>query len=164
MQPHNRAPNIEQPTMQPIPLAQVNRRHPRPPPPIIPLVIPLDRLLPELSRLTRAVLAKPNVDQEIAEVVVRDEVWCGLVRRPRIDRARASGDTIPAAEATRALRLVVKGGSQGNDALNLKSRWHISIVVTPERDDDRCTGKGRARGRGNGNYTPYPAPTTPSAP
>lgn len=119
MQPHHRAPNIEQPTMQPIPLSQVNRRHSRPPPPIIPLVVALDRLLPKFPRLTRAVLTESNVDQEIAVVVVRDEVRCGVVRRPRVDRARAGVDAIPAAEAARALRLVVEGGPQGNDALDL---------------------------------------------
>jgi len=119
MQPHNGTLDVKQPPMQPIPLAQINRRHPRPAPPIIAPVIPLDGLDPVLPDVFPAVLAEADVDQEIAVVVVRLEVGRGRGRGPLVDRARAGGRAVPAAEFARAFGFVVEGGAQGDYAFDL---------------------------------------------
>jgi hypothetical protein len=71
--------------MQPIPLAQIDRRHPGPPPSIITLVVALDLLHPERACLLAAGLAEADVDQEIAVVLVGVEVRRGGLGSPGVD-------------------------------------------------------------------------------
>lgn len=105
--------------MQAIPLAQINRRHARPPPPLIAPIIALDRLDPEVARLRRAVLAEADVDEEVAVGVVGLEIGCRVVGRPGVDGARAGRCPVPAAEFARPLGFVVEGGAEGDYALDL---------------------------------------------
>lgn len=84
--------------MQPIPLPQIDRRHPRPPPPLIPLIIRLNSLAPKLSLLLGAILAESDINQEIAVVEVRLEIWGGVGRGPVVNGSGAGCDAVPAAE------------------------------------------------------------------
>jgi hypothetical protein len=97
MQPHNRTSHIKQPAMQPIPISKINRCHPGPPPPIIPGVIRLDGLAPEIPHVLPHVLAEADVDQEVAVLVVRLEVGRGCVGGPCLHGLADVSDAIPAA-------------------------------------------------------------------
>ena len=128
MQPHNGTLDIEQAPMQPVPLAQIDGRHPRPPSPIVALVVALDGLDPEVAHVLAAVFAEADVDQEIAVVRVRLEVRCRVGGRPGVDRARAGGVAVPAAELAGAFGFVVEGGAEGDDALDLYVREGRRVV------------------------------------
>lgn len=148
--------------MQPIPLSEINRRHPSPPPPVIALVVRLDLLDPEVARLLVAVLAEADVDQEVAVVLGRLEVICFLVGRPLVDRARAGGDAVPAAVGAGALGFVVHGGAEGDDALDLGG-WLALLTAVPcllleDPPPLVCWTVSKVKD------SPYQAPATPSAP
>ena len=107
VQPHDRADDVEQPPMQAISLPQINRRHPRPPPSGITPVVILNGLLPEIPDAAVAVLAEPDVNQEVAERVFGLKVGGRFGGSPIVDGTCACVDTVPAAELTCAFRLVV---------------------------------------------------------
>ena len=79
MQPHDRTPNIKQPSVQSVPFSQVDCCHPNPFPPIVTLIIRLDGLFPEVPNASIAVFSKANVDQKITEAILRFEIrsWLG---------------------------------------------------------------------------------------
>jgi hypothetical protein len=86
--------------MQPIPIPQINCRHPDPPSPLIPPIIPRNLLIPEVPHISSTIFPKPNVDQEVGVVFARQEVWSGFVAlRPKLaGDARAEGvNGVPAA-------------------------------------------------------------------
>lgn len=80
--------------MPAVPFPQVDGRHPRPPAPVLALIVGLDGLLPKLARLVRAVLAKVDVNQEIAVVEARLKVVRRLICRPLVDGACTSGHAV----------------------------------------------------------------------
>lgn len=80
MQPQHRTNHITQPQMQTVPISQINRTHPNPPPTFIPLVVLLNLISPKLSNIFWAFLfSKAHIDEEVAEIGTRSEVGCGLV-------------------------------------------------------------------------------------
>ena len=120
VQPHDRADDVEQPPMQAISLPQINRRHPRPPPSGVTPVVILNGLLPEIPDAAVAVLAEPDVNQEVAERVFGLKVGSRFGGSPVVDGTCACVDTVPAAELACAFRLVVHRGAKGNDAFDLR--------------------------------------------
>lgn len=62
MQPSNRTPDIEQPSMQSITFSQIDCSHSRALSAIIALVVRLNGLVPECARLIAAVLAEADID------------------------------------------------------------------------------------------------------
>lgn len=87
MQPHDRALHIEQPTMKPVPFSQVDSSHPNSSPPIVPSVVGIDGLDPEVTDTSVAVFPEPDVDEKVTEVVARLEVGCRRLRCPAVDAA-----------------------------------------------------------------------------
>ncbi len=134
MQPHNRTPDIEQPPMKPVPLPQIDSRHPCPPASVVATVIPLDRLDPKISHLLLAILAETDVDQEVAVVRIRFEIRRVLGGGPGVDGTGAGSCAVPAAELARAFGFVVEGGTQGDYALDLALSGVSNGSFAKERD------------------------------
>ena len=119
MKPHDRAFDIPQSSVQPISFSQVYGGHPRPPAPVIALVVGLDCLLPKFARLLGTVLAKANVDQEVSEVEARLKVVGRFIYSPVIDGPGASCDAVPAPKLPGTLRLIVHRRSERDDTFDL---------------------------------------------
>lgn len=105
--------------MQPITLAKVDSCHSSPSPSVVPLIISLDSLPPEIASLLWAVLAEADVDEEVTVVKVRLKVRRRCLGGPFFDRTRAGCDAVPAAKFPGALRFKVHGCAKGDDALDL---------------------------------------------
>ena len=78
MQPQHGALYVEESTLQTISIPQVDSSHPRSPPSIISLIIALDSLLPEVPYAAITALTKADIDQEVAELVIRLKVGSRL--------------------------------------------------------------------------------------
>lgn len=107
MQPKYRTPYIPHPTMQSIPIPQINRRHPRPLPPLITFIIPPHLTPPEPLGLLVTALAKARPNQELDELVARFEIWGRLSARPGLDGRCTGCYAVPAAEGVCARGFVV---------------------------------------------------------
>lgn len=82
-------------------------------------MIALDGLLPELTNAVIAILPEANVNQKVAESVVRFKVWRCLRGRPLLDGPGARRYTVPTAQLASALGLVIEGSPKGYNSLNL---------------------------------------------
>jgi hypothetical protein len=107
VKPHNRAFNIPQPPVQSISFPQIYGGHPCPSAPIVALIVGLDSLLPKFPHVFCAVLAKANVNKEVAVIEARFEVGSRLICSPLVNGPCASRDAVPAPELTGTLRLKV---------------------------------------------------------
>lgn len=125
MHPKHRTLHIPQPIMQPITIPEVNSSHTRPPPPIITPIIGLDLILPVLAYLAGTILAKPNIDQEIAILIAGLEIGRCIVGRPLIDAAAEQLRRVPTPETAGAVGFVVERCAEGDYAKDL--RWYVSI-------------------------------------
>ena len=76
MQPQNRTLHIPRPPMQSIPIPQINRRHPNPPPALIPAIIRRDLTDPVVPHIRATIRSKPDIDQEIGILFAGREVGC----------------------------------------------------------------------------------------
>ena len=104
--------------MKTISLPQIDSRHTCPPPTFIALVVPLDSLNPEISNRFIAVLAKSDIDQEIAVVRTGLKIWRSLRSSPLVDRRCEVRRAIPAPELAGTFRLVIEGCAEGNDTFD----------------------------------------------
>jgi hypothetical protein len=115
MQPQYRTNHITQPQMQTIPIPQINRTHPDSSPPLIPLVILLNLVIPKASDIFRTLLLpKAHIDEEVAEIGAGGEVGSGLVgcgAEFASDAFSKGLDSVPAAKVTRTGGFVVQGCS-----------------------------------------------------
>jgi hypothetical protein len=102
--------------MQSITFHQIDCHRPRPSAPVIALVTGLDGLLPESAQIG---FAKADIDQKVAEVEIGLEIGSWLAGCPGVDGACAGREAIPASELSRAFRLIIHGGSTGDDAFDL---------------------------------------------
>lgn len=107
MQPQNRTPDVEQATVQSIPLLEINSSHPQPPPTLVTPVVGFNFIDPVPPRSIRTVLAEASVDQEVAVIVARLKVWRSRVSRASINRRRQACWRIPASELASAFAFVI---------------------------------------------------------
>jgi hypothetical protein len=96
MQPHDRAPDIEETRVETIPLLQVDSGHPSSASTRIALVVTLHCLFPEVTNITGTVLPKANIDQEFAELVTHLVIRSGSFASPQLDTLSNKLITIPA--------------------------------------------------------------------
>jgi hypothetical protein len=119
VKPHDRALDIPQSSMQPVSLSQVYGGHPRPAAPVVASVVGLDCLLPELAPLLGAVLAKADIDQEVAVVEAGFKVVGRFIGSPLVDGPRARCHAVPAPKLPSSLRLRVHRRSERDDTFDL---------------------------------------------
>jgi hypothetical protein len=119
VEPQDGALDVEETSVQPISIAEVDRRHSGAQSSVIAAVVGLDDLPPMFARRGVDVLAEPDVDEEVAEGGGRLEIRCVLGRREGVDARRDVADAVPAAQLDGALRLVVHGGAERDDTLDL---------------------------------------------
>ena len=77
MQPQNRAFDIAQSPMEPVPIPQIDSRFTHLPPAHVTSVIFLNEIVPLLARRIGTILSKPNVADEGTIVVCGYEIWHG---------------------------------------------------------------------------------------
>lgn len=123
MQPHYWALHIEQTTFKTISVPEIDGGHPRSPPPIVATIIALDGLLPEISNAAVAVLAEPNIDQKVTELVIGLKVRSLLFSRPRINVSSEQSWRVPAAQCSSTFGFIVKGCTERDDAFDLND-WY----------------------------------------
>lgn len=119
VEPQDGAGNVEETSVQSISVAEVDGRHSGAQSSVIAAVVGLDDLPPVLAHRGVDVLSKSNVDEEVAEGSGRLEVRRVLSRREGVNGRGDVADAVPAAQLDRALRLVVHGGSERDDTLDL---------------------------------------------
>ncbi len=107
MEPHNWALDVEQSTFKTITVSQIDSSHSHSSPTIIPLVTTLDSLLPEIPDAAIAVLAEADIDQVIAELVVRLKVRGCISRGPFIDVVGEQVRCVPASQRSGTFGLVI---------------------------------------------------------
>jgi hypothetical protein len=78
MQPQNWTLHIRSAYVQSIAIPQVNRRHTNHFPTLFTLIVRFDLIDPVVSYILGAVLAEPDVDEEVGVGFARSEVWTGI--------------------------------------------------------------------------------------
>jgi hypothetical protein len=116
VQPQHRTLDIPEPVMQPIPIPQIDRRHPNPPPSLIPLIVIPDLLSPERPSVLRHILTKPDIDQEIGILISRNKIRGRRSRSKSIDSGLEERASVPAAEGDGARGFGVERGPERDDA------------------------------------------------
>ncbi len=107
MEPHNWALDVEQSTFKTITVSQIDSSHSHSSPTSIPLVSTLDSLLPEIPDAAIAVLAEADIDQVIAELVVRLKVRGCIFGGPFIDIVGEQVRCVPASQRSGTFGLVI---------------------------------------------------------
>lgn len=107
MQPHHWALDVEQSTFKTITVSQIDSSHPHSSPAVISLVTTLDRLLPEVPDAAIAILAEADVDQVVAELVIRLKVRGRIFGGPLVDIVGEQVWCVPASQRSCTFGLVV---------------------------------------------------------
>lgn len=121
MEPHDRTPDVEQTAVQTVSLTQVDCGHASAASAVIALVVGGNDLAPHISDVLVTVLAKADVDEEVAVFLVWLEIRCCVVAGPLVDWSCARRDAVPAPKFSRSLGFVVQRCTQWDDALDLGS-------------------------------------------
>lgn len=103
VQPHDWTLHIKEPSMQTIPVPQVDGRHSKSTPSFVSLVVGFDSTFPEVSDLAVTVLAESDVNQKITVCVIRFKIGSCLRCSPVADVICEQRWGVPAAECTSAL-------------------------------------------------------------
>ena len=108
VKPHHGALHIEETSVQPISISEIDGSHSGSPSSVVSLVVALDGFLPIIPNTAVAILPKADINQEVAEAVVRFEVGRLLCRSPLVDIPSEQCWGFPASKRSSALRFVIK--------------------------------------------------------
>ena len=117
MHPQDRTSDAVQPSVQAVPIAQIDRADPEPLPPRITGVILLICRMPERALPGRHVLAQALLKDGVDELDRDHPVVINAVGEC-VDGRRAEADAVPAAQIAAALALEVHRGAERHDALH----------------------------------------------
>lgn len=106
--------------MQSVAIPQINRRHTNPFPSFVTLIVRFDLVDPEIPHVLGAVLAEPDVDQEIGVLLAGSEVRRSVLGAEFIvNRVAEKRRCLPTTKGAGAFGFVIEGRTQGDDAEDL---------------------------------------------